>query len=78
MARKSKSGIFTTKVAKPVKLDASPPPAPAVQFAFPTKSRCPRCRGDRTRCNRTAGQVQYRECLGAVCRHKYKAVGYKI
>ena len=46
-----------------------------VQYAFPTKSPCPRCGGTNTISRRTAGDTQYRVCRSAVCRRKYSVKG---
>ena len=48
------------------------------QYAFATKARCPRCKSLNTRAYSTNGDVQYRECLMAVCRHRFVARGEKI
>ena len=42
-----------------------------IQYAFPRSSRCPRCGTTQTRAYATRGQRQYRECLAAICRHRY-------
>lgn len=47
-------------------------------YAFPTKSRCPRCRGLQTRCYSTQGRVQYRRCLAPVCQKAYTVMGTKV
>jgi len=49
-----------------------------VQYAFPTKSPCPRCGGTNTISRRTAGDTQYRICRSAVCRRKYSVKGTAI
>lgn len=49
-------------------------------FAFPTKSRCPRCRSlnTRRRTNSPGGSFQYRECKQPICRHRYRVPGTKV
>lgn len=73
---------LTAKVAAPIKATVESPPAPAVvpkvEYAFPSKSRCPRCRGMNTRAYGTTGGVQYRECLSGICRNEYKVLGKVI
>ena len=44
-------------------------------YAFPTKSRCPRCRSHRTTATHTRNSRQYRQCKNAVCRHKWVVHG---
>ena len=48
------------------------------EYAFPTKSRCPRCGGTDTRAVSTQNNRQYRECQTPVCRYKYSITGEKI
>lgn len=55
-------------------IEEAPPTAPQESLAFPRNPPCPRCKGMRSLCTRTAGRVQYRECLGAVCRYKFKSI----
>ena len=47
-------------------------------FAFPTHSRCPRCKTVDTAAYRTKKNVQYRRCLRGICRYKYVIIGTKI
>jgi len=47
-------------------------------FAFPTRSRCPRCGGSETRAYSTKADVQYRECLTPICRVRYAVKGQPI
>lgn len=47
-------------------------------YSFPTQIRCPRCQAADTRARSTQGDIQYRVCRRAVCRHKFKVVGEKI
>jgi hypothetical protein len=56
-------------------------PGPRVtgdEYAFPTKSRCPRCGGTNTKAVSTQGNRQFRECQTPVCRFKYSVEGTKI
>lgn len=57
-------------------------PEPVVEVAlvwsFPTRSRCPRCGSAQTRSYRVENGVQYRECLSAVCRKRYRVDGELI
>jgi hypothetical protein len=48
------------------------------EYAFPTKSRCPRCCSTQTKATNTKGDTQYRECQMPVCRHRYSVLGKKI
>lgn len=70
---------------KPVKLVSPPSPAPAPAplteekaYAFPTKSRCPRCRSLNTTRRSQKEATQYRRCQQAVCRHKYTVTGTQV
>jgi hypothetical protein len=74
-----------TMSLKPLKL--VPPVAPTVparsegnplEYAFPSKSRCPRCLGLNTVSYKTKGAKQYRRCRGAVCRHRYSEEGKPV
>lgn len=49
-----------------------------IEYAFPTKSRCPRCQTTDTFAYKTNGNVQYRKCQRAICRHSYPVFGTKI
>lgn len=75
----------TTKESRPTDLKLAPkppaaPPAAAgeVSYAFPTKSRCPRCQSLNTKRRGVNGATQYRECCASVCKHKYSIVGEKV
>jgi Zn ribbon nucleic-acid-binding protein len=50
------------------------------EWAFPTKSACPRCKATDTLATHTDTEngIQYRRCQRAVCRHSYKVPGSKI
>jgi len=48
------------------------------QYAFPSKSRCPRCQTTDTKAYTTKGKYQYRECLRAICRKTYTVEGKEI
>ena len=47
-------------------------------YAFPTKSRCPKCKRLATRATSTRGEVQLRRCLRPSCRTTYKETGRAI
>ncbi len=47
-------------------------------IAFPTKSRCLRCRSLNTKRTGDNGVTQYRECQQSVCRHKYSITGTPV
>lgn len=47
-------------------------------YAFPTKSRCPKCRRLATRATSTRGDVQLRKCIRPSCRTTYKEAGTAI
>jgi len=49
-----------------------------VAYAFPSKSRCPRCGTLETRQRSTKGRVQYRQCTRAICRWRYQVFGRQI
>jgi len=58
-----------------------PEPEPARSwpiYAFPTKSRCPRCGSDQTERTSGHGDTQYRQCRVAVCRKRYPVIGKLI
>ena len=50
---------------------------PAV-YAFPNKSRCPRCGSISTEAYSVMQETQYRRCRVAVCRNRYKVVGTTV
>lgn len=52
------------------------PPPPV--FAFPSKSRCPRCQSLNTVRTTDRGRVQYRRCRVPICRRTYKVIGEEI
>lgn len=54
-----------------------PPPVEGapVEYAFLSKSRCPRCGGLNTEAYSTKGSVRYRRCLAPTCRENYKEIG---
>jgi len=61
------------------KLPKEKPPKKAEPiYAFPTKSRCPRCKQTDTEATSTQGKWQYRRCTRAICRHAYQVEGTKI
>ena len=45
-------------------------------YAFPSKSRCPRCGATATLASCTKGQVQHRKCQA--CGHRYKVTGRQV
>jgi hypothetical protein len=47
-------------------------------YAFPTKSRCPRCRSTRTTRTGASGDKQYRTCAVPRCGWKYTVTGTLI
>lgn len=47
-------------------------------YAFPTKSRCPKCRRLSTRATSTRGEIQLRRCLRPSCGTTYKETGRAI
>ncbi len=78
--------IKESKAEKSLRLLPHPPalpPAPepagkAEEFAFPTKSRCPRCKSLNTKRRGGSGPTQYRVCEAPVCGHKYSVLGTKV
>ena len=48
------------------------------QYAFPSKSRCPRCQTTDTVATSTQKNVQYRQCQRAICRQKFSVLGKKV
>ena len=78
----SAGGAATAPVHDPPP-DPSPTPAveatpPATVFAFPSRSRCPRCGTVDTVALSTQGDVQYRRCLRAICRKRYAVRGERV
>lgn len=53
-------------------------PATAEAYAFPTKSRCPRCKSINTKRRGDSGITQYRVCEAPVCGHKYSVLGTRV
>ena len=47
-------------------------------YAFPTRSRCPRCGSLNTEAYTTQGDIQRRRCRVPVCRRKYHVVGVRV
>ena len=60
----------TEKTKKTKKTRAAEP-----EYAFPSRSRCPRCQASDTRAVSTQGNVQYRQCIRPICRQRYKVIG---
>lgn len=58
--------------------DEKPQPQPQQTWAFPSRSRCPRCGSIQTKAYRVEGGVQYRECQNAVCRRRYRVDGILV
>jgi len=50
----------------------------APRYAFPTAAPCPRCGCQRTIVTSTYAKVQYRQCLMAVCRHRFPVLGKRV
>jgi hypothetical protein len=48
---------------------------PGPVYAFPTRSRCPRCGSIDTVARSTQGRTQYRRCRVAICRGAFKVTG---
>lgn len=51
---------------------------PEATYAFPSKSRCPRCKSTNTLRKTDRGRVQYRQCQRPICRRRYKEIGWPI
>lgn len=51
--------------------------ADKIRYDFSRHILCPRC-GYSTRARSTQGQVQWRQCNCAVCRHSFKAIGQPV
>jgi len=49
-----------------------------VEWAFPTKARCPRCGSTQSRVMSVRAGVRYRECQVAVCQRRWREEGVKI
>jgi len=49
-----------------------------VEYAFPTKARCPKCNGTDTRATSTRGRYQYRQCGSPWCRKNFRVKGSAI
>ena len=47
-------------------------------YVFPTPSKCPRCKTIDTEAYSTNGNIQYRRCRRAVCRHRYSIFGTPV
>ena len=67
-----------TEPAADEKPDAAVEKEAAVKYAFPSKSRCPRCGVLNTVAYTTRGPIQYRQCQRAVCRRKYSVTGTPV
>ena len=48
------------------------------KWAFPSRSRCPRCKGIQTKATSTQGDTQYRKCQAPVCQFRYAVKGDPI
>lgn len=75
MAKASKP---TTQSKPPTKPLEGKPAADKPLFAFPNRSRCPRCKSPQTECYGEIDGVQYRRCLMGTCRWRYKITGQPI
>ena len=51
---------------------------PEVTWAFARKVKCPRCGSGNTQATSTQGRVQYRQCMMAVCRYRFKAYATEV
>jgi len=78
-------GQMTENYGKLVGITAEIPPIQPVseverpvEYAFPTKSRCPRCGVSDTIAVSTAKNIQYRKCRQGICRQTYKVVGTEL
>jgi len=60
---------------KPVPVQIAPKP---VEYAFPTKSRCPRCGSTNTTRTSAYRDIQYRQCRMPVCRHRFSVKGFPL
>ena len=87
MAKKGGGGLKAGKAAVPqepaeAQAEETPVPerAPAKPkvWAFPTKSRCPRCGSVETEATSTQGELQYRRCTVPVCRRTYVVYGTQV
>lgn len=74
MAKKS----VTVKVGRKQSKVAPTASGTGSVYAFPSKSRCPRCGVENTKAYGTNAGVQYRECLAPVCKWSYKVTGSLI
>ncbi len=74
--QRAKGAIAENSGMKPA-MDARPADGEPV-YAFPTKSRCPRCNSDDTERTSQAEGTQYRRCRNPVCRTPYKVPGEPI
>lgn len=71
----SQDATGAKRLQKRKKSESSGPPP----CDFPVKSRqCPRCGSWDTQARSTQGNVQYRICRRAVCRHSYAVVGRMV
>ena len=49
-----------------------------VEYSFPNRSRCPRCRVTNTEAYATRQETQYRRCRGATCGKRYTVKADRI
>jgi Zn ribbon nucleic-acid-binding protein len=59
-------------------MPAKPRKADAPVYAFPSRSRCPRCGSVDTKRYSQVDSIQYRECLRPTCNHHYRIMGKTI
>lgn len=79
MAKKSEVAIKPLKLVPPApQLPKAPALEAQVQYSFPSKSRCPRCKGTDTVSYKTNGNRQYRKCRAPVCRARYSEEGQVV
>lgn len=80
MSKEKRSGPPAADLKLLPKLPPKPPtPATGDEvYAFPTKSRCPKCNTLNTLRRGDNGATQYRECASSLCRHKYSVIGVKV
>ena len=70
--------LWPVETNPPADTQPEKPKKKKVKYAFPSKSRCPRCGSTQTVTLSTQKNVQYRKCQMAVCRWTYTVVGGKI
>ena len=66
------------KTKQKIKTKKTKPETSGVKYAFPTVSRCPRCKSLQTVRTGQNGEIQYRKCTQVICKRGYSVTGKPV